>query len=103
MDKITVNDLYNEIEFAATKAAPLFNMYGWTYNKCNVPSLNELRDCITTLANDALKYFYKSEEEYRSTEVSSGRFSVKVKEFEEEVQVRIVLELGEKSWFKKLN
>jgi len=99
-NRITTERLYDEIENAATKAAPLFNLYGWTYGENKVPTLQELRDCITELTETALKSFYESDEEYRSAEVGSGRFAVKVKEFEEEVQVRIVLELGEKSWFK---
>ena len=99
-DKVTVERIYNEIEYAATTAAPLFNLYGWTYDNNKVPTLQELRNCITDLAEHALDYFYKSEEEYRSAEVGSGRFAVKVREFDEEVQVKIVLELGEKSWFK---
>lgn len=99
-NRITTERLYDEIENAATVAAPLFNLYGWTYGENKVPTLQELRDCITHLTETALKAFYESYEEYRSAEVGSGRFAVKVKEFEEEVQVRIVLELGEKSWFK---
>ena len=99
-NRITTERLYDEIEKAATTAAPLFNLYGWTYGENHVPTLQELRDCITRLAEHALKAFYESDEEYRSAEVGSGRFAVNVKEFEEEVQVRIVLELGEKSWYK---
>lgn len=102
-NRITTEHLYNEIETAVTKAAPLFNLYGWTYGHGEdslVPTHNELVDAVTELAEHALKAFYESEEEYRSAEVGSGRFAVKVKEFEEEIQVRIVLELGEKSWFK---
>jgi hypothetical protein len=99
-NKITTERLYDEIEQASTTAAPLFNLYGWTYGKKGIPTLDELRACITHLTDTALKAFYESDEDYRSAEVGSGRFAVKVKEFEEEVQVRIVLELGEKSWFK---
>ena len=103
-NKITTDRLYNKIKYAATTAAPLFNLYGWTYGLDDgtegVPTLKELITCITRLTETALKAFYESDEEYRSAEVGSGRFSVKVKEFEEEVQVRIVLELGEKSWYK---
>ena len=68
--------------------------------KGSVPTLNELVNTITRLTDSALDYFYKSEEEFRSSEVGSGRFSVKVHEFEEEVEVKIVLELGEHSWYK---
>ena len=102
-NRITTDHLYADIEAAATKAAPLFNLYGWTYGhaeEAHVPTHNELVEIVTGLADRALEYFYKSEEEFRSSEVGSGRFSVKVHEFEDEVNVRIVLELGEHSWFK---
>ena len=102
-NRITTEHLYDEIETAVTKAAPLFNLYGWTYGHgedSRVPTHNELVDAVTELAEHALDYFYESEEEYRDSEVGSGRFSVRVKEFEDEVDVRIVLDLGSKSWFK---
>jgi len=98
--RITTEHLYDDIEAAATKAAPLFNLYGWTYGEGKVPTHNELVNTITRLAEHALDYFYKSDEEYRDSEVGSGRFSVHVKEFEDEVTVRIVLDLGEHSWHK---
>ena len=100
ISRITTDMLYDKIHAAAERAAPLFTLYGWTYGEGKTPNLNELVDCITHLTNQALEYFYKSEEEFRSSEVGSGRFSVKVHEFEEEVEVKIVLELGEHSWFK---
>lgn len=99
-NRITTEHLYADIEAAATKAAPLFNLYGWTYGDGKVPTHNELVNTITRLAEHALDYFYKSEEEYRDSEVGSGRFSVRVKEFEDEVDVRIVLDLGGHTWFK---
>ena len=98
--RITTEHLYNDIEAAATKAAPLFNLYGWTYEEGKVPTHNELVDCITRLTDSALEYFYESEEEYRTAEVGSGRFSVRVKEFEDEIDVRIVLDLGGHEWLK---
>lgn len=100
ISRITTDMLYDKIHAAAERAAPLFNLYGWTYREGKSPTLNELVDCITLLTDSALEYFYKSEEEYRTAEVGSGRFSVKVHEFEDEVNVKIVLELGEHSWFK---
>lgn len=100
-NRITTEHLYDEIQSAAERAAPLFRLYGWTYSDSTTPpSQNELADAITRLAEHALQYFYESDEEYRDSEVGSGRFSVRVKEYGDEVQVRIVLDLGEKSWFK---
>lgn len=98
--RITTDMLYDKIHAAAERAAPLFTLYGWTYGEGNVPTLNELVDTITRLTDRALEYFYKSEEEFRTAEVGSGRFSVKVHEFEDEVEVKIVLELGSHSWYK---
>lgn len=98
--RITTDHLYDDIEAAATKAAPLFNLFGWTYGEGKIPTHNELVDNITRLADHALEYFYNSDEEYRDSEVGSGRFSVRVKEFADEVSVKIVLELGEHEWFK---
>ena len=99
-NRITTDHLYNDIEAAATTAAPLFNLYGWTYDEGKVPTHNELVNIITRLTDSALECFYKSEEEFRSSEVGSGRFSVRVHEFENEVEVKIVLELGGHSWYK---
>jgi len=99
-NRITTEHLYDKIHSAADKAAPLFTLYGWTYGKGFIPTNNELVETITRLAESALEYFYNSEEEFRTAECGSGRFSVKVHEFEDEVQVRIVLDLEEKSWFK---
>lgn len=100
-NRITTEHLYDKIHEAAQTAAPLFQLYGWTYGDSNVPpSHNELVDTITRLAESALEYFYNSDEEYRDSEVGSGRFSVRVKEFADEVDVRIVLDIGSKSWFK---
>lgn len=100
ISRITTDMLYDKIHAAAERAAPLFTLYGWTYGEGKTPNLNELVDYITHLTNQALEYFYKSEEEFRSSEVGSGRFSVKVHEFEDEVEVKIVLELGGHSWHK---
>lgn len=101
LSRITTDHLYDKIHEAAQTAVPLFQLYGWTYGDSNVPpSHNELVDTITRLAESALEYFYNSDEEYRDSEVGSGRFSVRVKEFAYEVDVRIVLDIGSKSWFK---
>jgi len=98
--RITVEHLYDKIESAATTAAPLFHLYGWTYGENDVPTLNELRENITSLAAHALEYFYNSQEEFRDAEVGSGRFSVRVKEYEDEVMVTINLNLEQREWFK---
>ncbi len=100
ISRITTDMLYDKINSAAERAAPLFTLYGWTYGEGNVPTLNELVDTITRLTDRALEHFYNSEEEFRTAEVGSGRFAVKVHEFEDEVEVKIVLELGSHSWYK---
>lgn len=101
ISRITVEHLYDEIQSAAERAAPLFRLYGWTYGDSKVPpSHNELVNTITRLAESALEYFYDSDEEYRDSEVGSGRFVVSVKEYQDEVSVNIRLELGERTWFK---
>ena len=100
ISRITVEHLYNDIQAAAERAAPLFRLYGWTYGEDHIPTHSELVDTITRLAEHALEYFYNSDEEYRDSEVGSGRFSVRVKEFADEVYVRIVLDLGSRAWFK---
>jgi hypothetical protein len=101
ISRITVELLHDKIHEAAQAAAPLFNLYGWTYGDSNVPPTHsELVDTITRLTESALEYFYKSEEQFRDSEVGSGRFSVRVKEFEDEVDVRIVLDLASNAWFK---
>lgn len=99
-ERITTDRLYKDIDAAANQAAPLFNLYGWTYGEDHVPTHGELVDCISRLTSSALEYFYGSQEEYREAQVSSGRFTVWVKEFEEEVSVRISLELGGHEWYK---
>ena len=100
ISRITTDMLYDKIHAAAERAAPLFTLYGWTYGEGNVPTLNELVDTITRLTDRALEHFYRSEEEFRAAEAGGGRFEVKVHEFEDEVEVKIVLELGGHSWYK---
>ena len=100
ISRITTDMLYDKINSAAERAAPLFSLYGWTYGEQRTPTHGELVDMITRLTDSALDYFYKSDEEYRDAEVGSGRFSVRVKELEDEVTVRIVLDLGGHSWYK---
>lgn len=103
-ERITTERLYDDIRSAAQAAAPLFRLYGWSYGLAaspdGIPTLNELEQTITELAEHALEHFYRSEEEFRDAEVGSGRFSVRIKEFEDEVDCRIVLDLGGHTWFK---
>lgn len=103
-DRITTEHLHNDIKAAAERAAPLFRLYGWTYGLVDrpdgIPTHDDLVKNITSLAEHALEAFYRSEEQYRDAEVGSGRFSVRVKEFEDEVDVRIVLDLGGHEWYK---
>ena len=98
--RITTDHLYDYIDASATTAAPLFNMYGWTYGEDRPPTHSELVDCITRLTDSALDSFYNSEEEFREAEVRSGRFCVSIREYEDEVAVNIRLEIGGHSWFK---
>lgn len=100
IERLTTEHFYHEIEAAATQAAPLFTLYGWTYGEDHVPTHSELKKCITELAEHALNYFYQSDEQYRDAEVGSGRFSVRVKEYADEVMVTINLNLEQKEWFK---
>lgn len=104
ISRITVEHLYDEIQSAAERAAPLFRLYGWTYglNQSGeaIPTHNDLVNTITELAEHALEHFYNSQEEYRDTQVGSGRFVVSVKEYQDEVDVNIRLELGSRTWFK---
>lgn len=100
MSNLTVDDFYNEIQHAAQTAAPLFNLYGWTYDEGVVPSANELERVITRLAEHALNHFNDSQEEYPEARVGSGRFNVIVKQYEDEQTLEILLNLAQKSRFK---
>lgn len=100
MSNLTVDDFYNEIEHAAQTAAPLFNLYGWTYGENVVPSVNELERIITELAEHALHHFNNSHEEYPEAGVGSGRFTVRIKQYENERELTISLDLASKVQFK---
>lgn len=69
-------ELYSEfedaIELAATKVAPLFNLFGWTWDK--VPTANQIENSITELLDHMGK---------DSTSVGSGRLTVRRDENED--------------------
>lgn len=100
MNKITSDDLYEEIESAADRAAPLFRLYGWTYGGTGIPSHDDIVETITGITDSAIESFYDSRESYRQSEVSTGRFKVTLCEYEDDIVANISLDLGEKSWEK---
>jgi hypothetical protein len=103
MSKLTADDFYTEIEHAATVAAPLFQLYGWTYGEKETPSHWELRDTIERLVNHTLDEFNSAVErgeEFPEAAVGSGRFWVSMKQYEDERELSIKLELAEKSQYK---
>lgn len=99
MTKLNIEDYYNEIDQAATVAAPLFNMFGWTYSN-GIPTHNELVDTITGLVDRTLERAEKTDFD-GATSTSSGRFSVGFTEYEEERELTIDLNLASKSQFKE--
>ena len=100
--ELTTEDFYSEIEHAATVAAPLFQMYGWTHFDSQNPITHyDLVNCITELVEHALEHFNRSKDEFPEAGVSSGRFSVNIKEFEDEQCLDIKLDLVSKSRFKE--
>ena len=101
--QLTVEDFYTEIEHAATVAAPLFKLYGWTWANVpgdGVPNHNQLVDGITRLADRTLRYFNESRKEFPEAMVGSGRFTVRMKQWEDEREFSIQLDLASKSQFK---
>lgn len=99
-NRITVEHLSSEIFTAAEKAYPLFKLYGWTYGENDHITREELINCVTRITESALDAFYESDSDYRDAQVSSGRFIVQVREYEDEVDVNISLNLGGHTWFK---
>jgi len=106
MAQLTTDDFYTEIQNAAQTAAPLFQMYGWTYGAVpgnGVPNIHQLVDCIEQLAQHALRSFNEqvaNGEESPEASVASGRFVVRIKEWEDEREFEVTLELSSKSQFK---
>ena len=54
IERLTTEHLYDKIDAAATQAAPLFTLYGWTYGEDHVPTHGELVQTITRLEAHAL-------------------------------------------------
>ena len=102
-NKMTVEDFYTEIEHAATVAAPLFKLYGWSWAGVpgdGVPNHDQLVKLITLLASHTLRHFNESQEEFPEAMVGSGRFTVRMKQWEDEREFSIQLNLADKSQFK---
>ena len=100
--QLTVEDFYTEIEHAATVAAPLFKLYGWSWASVpgdGVPNHRQLVASINRLVDDVLQYFNDSREEFPEATVSSGRFTVRMKQWDGEREFRIQLDLAHKSQF----
>ena len=83
-NNLTVEDFYTEIEHAATVAAPLFNLYGWTWSDSDTPpTINHIELTITKLVEGVLDSFNNSTEEYPEAMHSTGRFIVRIKQYED--------------------
>lgn len=103
MSNLTTDDFYNEIQHAAQTAAPLFNLYGWSWVSVpgdGVPNYNQLVELITSLVGHTLRHFNESQEEFPEAMVDSGRFTVRIKQYEDEREFTISLDLASKSQFK---
>ena len=101
MTNLTVDDFYNEIQHAAQTAAPLFNLYGWTWFDNDMPpTVNHIEHTIADLVEDTLHGFNNSNEEYPESMCSTGRFIVHIKQYEDERELAISLDLASKSQFK---
>lgn len=98
----TVDDFYNEIEHAATVAAPLFGLFGWTYGLSDgkTPIHNELVETITELVGSVLNDSEKPDWDGFAS-VASGRFYVSYCKYEEERELQIKLELASATEFKE--
>ena len=101
MSNLTTDDFYNEIQHAAQTAAPLFNLYGWTwFDSETTPTVNRIERTITELVEEVLHSFNNSDEEYPEAMCSTGRFTVHIKQYEDERELTIDLNLASKSQFK---
>lgn len=91
--KPSVDDYYETIVAAAQTAAPLFNLYGWTYGDGErPPTINELQNTIEELAEKAIE---------RESGIKSGRFHVEYTVYDDERELCIYLELAKKSEYKE--
>ena len=83
----TESELWAMAQLAATKAAPLFHLFGWTYlDQPTPPTQNQIFDMIWRLIPNAEKY----------GETSCGRFTVRCSYNEDGTQEwSISLELAE--------
>ncbi len=72
----------------ATKAAPLFRLYGWTYGGKDVPSLDRIREAVEYLISSVLI------ERKKNVTVKSGRFAVEKSLVDGEIEINVSLELG---------
>lgn len=89
----TSDDYYNEIKHAATVAAPLFTLYGWTYHD-GAPGLDGIVDTIKHLVDEVLDSSRRTEFG-NTTSCASGRFQVEYVEYEydaPELMIRLELE-----------
>lgn len=104
MSNLTVEDYHDEIRHAAQTAAPLFKLYGWTYfDNDTPPNLNRLEQTITELVSHTVHHFNEQlerGEEFPEASVGTGRFFVTLKQYEDERDLRISLELASKGQYK---
>lgn len=93
----TVEDFYDTIEHAATVAAPLFNLYGWTYGLRGTKH-TDLVDTITELVEEVIKQFNRGND---NAFCATGRFIVTYNGYEDERELTIALDLASASEFKE--
>lgn len=72
-------------ELAATKAAPLFRTFGWTYGKGDPPTHQELQDTVEYLIDECKEGCF----------VSTGRFTVRRQVMDDMPEISVSLDLYE--------
>lgn len=95
----TTDDFYDTIEHAATVAAPLFNLYGWTYGLRGTAH-TDLVETITELVEEVLRQFNRGEDRCFC---ASGRFVVTYNQYDDERELSIALDLASAAQFKEFN